>query len=153
MSKKITETVRSLAQPLAQELGLRIWDVQFVKEGASWYLRIFIDKDGGVTIEDCVDMNNAIDPVLDQHDPISHSYCLEVSSPGLGRKLTRDEHFEQLMGSPVVVRLYKGIDGKREFKGTLISYDGKTIGIKSQDQNLSFDKSAVSYVKLNDDEF
>lgn len=151
MSSKITDLVRSLAEPIAQDLGLRLWDVQFVKEGASWYLRIFIDKDGGVTIDDCVNMNNAIDPLLDQHDPISHSYYLEVSSPGLGRRLTRDEHFHQLVGSPVIARLYKAADGKREIKGNLASYDGKTIGIETEDGIVNLEKSAVSFVKLDDD--
>lgn len=153
MSRKITDFVRSLAEPITQELGLMLWDVQFVKEGASWYLRIFIDKEGGVSIDDCVNMNNAIDPLLDQYDPISHSYYLEVSSPGLGRKLTRDEHFNWLMGSPVILRLYKGIDGQKEFKGELASYDGQTIGIKSGDEVLTFEKSTVSYVKLDDDNY
>ena len=85
----VAQRVWDMALPLAQELGLSLWDVQFVKEGADWFLRIFIDKEGGVSIDDCVDMTHAIDPVLDREDPIPQEYLLEVSSPGLERKLTR----------------------------------------------------------------
>ena len=92
----VTQVVRELAEPLAAELGLRIWDVRFVKEGAEHYLRIFIDKDEGVSIDDCVDMTHEINPLLDKEDPIPQEYTLEVSSPGLNRKLTRPEHFQQL---------------------------------------------------------
>ena len=97
--------VRALALPLAEELSLRVWDIRFEKEGASWYLRIFIDKPGGVTIEDCEALSRAIDPVLDEADPISVPYYLEVSSPGLGRELTCPAHFEEMMGREVRVLL------------------------------------------------
>lgn len=92
-----TEIVRALAEPLAKELGLIIWDVTFTKEGADWYLRIFIDKEGGVGIDDCVDLTHAINPVLDSEDPIPQEYTLEVSSPGINRKLHRPEHFEAFL--------------------------------------------------------
>ena len=100
-----TEIVRALAEPLAKELGLIIWDVTFTKEGADWYLRIFIDKEGGVGIDDCVDLTRAINPVLDSEDPIPQEYTLEVSSPGINRKLTRPEHFEAFLEAPVRVKL------------------------------------------------
>ena len=86
--------VWDIAAPIAEQLGLDIWDIRFVKEGADWFLRIFIDKDGGVTIEDCENMSRAMDAPLDEADPIPQSYCLEVSSPGVERELTRDSHFE-----------------------------------------------------------
>ena len=88
----VAQRVWDMALPLAQELGLTLWDVQFVKEGADWYLRLFIDKEGGVTIDDCVDMTHAINPVLDKEDPIPQEYLLEVSSPGIDRKRTRPRH-------------------------------------------------------------
>lgn len=108
---------RALAEPLAQRLGLRIWDVRFVKEGADWYLRVFIDREGGVSIDDCVDLSRLLSPALDEADPIDRSYCLEVSSPGVERELTRPEHFEAYMGRPVTVRLIRPRDGQREFAG------------------------------------
>lgn len=118
------ERVRQLAEPLADELGLSIWDVQFVKEGAEWYLRVLIDKDGGVTIDDCVDMTHALDPVLDEEDPISQEYMLEVSSPGLERKLTRPEHFAASIGMPVRARLIRPLeDGTRTLEGILLRWE------------------------------
>lgn len=98
---------RTLAEPLARQLGLRIWDVRFVKEGADWYLRVFIDRDGGVSIDDCVDLTRLLSPALDEADPIDQSYCLEVSSPGVERELTRPEHFEAYRGRAVTVRLIR----------------------------------------------
>lgn len=119
--KSTAERVRDMAEPLAEELGLRVWDVQFVKEGADWYLRVFIDKDGGVSIDDCVDMTHAIDPVLDREDPISQEYVLEVSSPGWERKLTRPEHFQAYIGEPVRVKLIRPLEnGTRVLEGVLL---------------------------------
>ena len=113
-----TEIVRALAEPLAKELGLIIWDVTFTKEGADWYLRIFIDKEGGVGIDDCVDLTHAINPVLDSEDPIPQEYTLEVSSPGINRKLTRPEHFEAFLEAPVRVKLIRPLEnGVRELEG------------------------------------
>ncbi len=94
----VAQRVWELSEPLAKELNLSLWDVQFVKEGADWFLRVFIDKEGGVSIDDCVDMTHALSPVLDKEDPIPQEYMLEVSSPGLERKLTRPEHFAAFVG-------------------------------------------------------
>ena len=99
-----------LSEPLAKELNLSLWDVQFVKEGADWFLRVFIDKEGGVSIDDCVDMTHALSPVLDKEDPIPQEYMLEVSSPGLERKLTRPEHFAAFVGRPVRARLIRPLE-------------------------------------------
>lgn len=110
-----------MAEPLAKELGLSVWDVQFVKEGADWYLRVFIDKEGGVSIDDCVDMTHAINPVLDREDPIPQEYLLEVSSPGWERKLTRPEHFQAYLGKPVRAKLIRPLeDGARLLEGLLL---------------------------------
>ena len=120
-SGSTTDIVRGLAQPLAAELGLTLWDVTFTMEGAEWYLRIFIDKPEGVNIDDCVNMTHAINPVLDQEDPISQEYMLEVSSPGINRKLTRQEHFEAFLEAPVLVKLIRPLEnGVRELEGILI---------------------------------
>ena len=98
---------RELAQPFADQLGLMLWDVRFVKEGAAWYLRYLIDKEGGVTIDDCVALSRLINPVLDEADPIDQSYCLEVMSPGIERELTRPEHFEAYLDWAIVVKLIR----------------------------------------------
>ena len=117
----VAERVREMAEPLARELGLSIWDVQFLKEGADWFLRIFIDKEDGVGIDDCVDMTHALSPVLDREDPIPQEYMLEVSSPGLERKLTRPEHFAAYAGRPVRIRLIRPLEnGVRELTGLLL---------------------------------
>ena len=143
--------VRAIAEPIAQSLGLSIWDVRFLKEGATWYLRIFIDKPGGVSIDDCVDLTHAINGPLDAADPIEQAYCLEVSSPGVERELTRDEHFRAYLGAPVKVRTIRPVDGARDFAGTLEDYADGQIALRLPDgAGLSFAKKEVSWVKLDD---
>ena len=126
-------TVWDIAQPIAESLGLELWDVRFEKEGADWFLRVFIDKDGGVSIDDCVDMSHALDKPLDDADPIEQSYCLEVCSPGLERNLKRDSHFEKCIGKPIQVKLIRPLEGSREYKGTLESYDNGNFELLTQD--------------------
>lgn len=143
--------VRAIAEPIAQSLGLSIWDVRFLKEGATWYLRIFIDKPDGVSIDDCVDLTHAINGPLDEADPIEQAYCLEVSSPGVERELTRDEHFAAYLGAPVKVRTIRPVDGARDFAGTLEDYTDGQIALRLPDgAGLSFAKKEVSWVKLDD---
>ena len=143
--------VRKIVEPYAQQLGLDIWDIRFQKEGTTWYLRIFIDKKGGVSIDDCVDMTHAINKPLDVADPIEQAYCLEVSSPGIERELTRDEHFLKCIGQKIMVKTIRPVDGKREFKGLLESYDNGNIGFRCEDgSGLVFGKKEVSFVKLDD---
>lgn len=143
--------VRAIAEPIARSLGLSIWDVRFLKEGATWYLRIFIDKPGGVSIDDCVDLTHAINGPLDEADPIEQAYCLEVSSPGVERELTRDEHFAACLGEPVKVRTIRPVDGVRDFAGVLEGYDNGQITLRLADgAGLSFGKKEVSWVKLDD---
>ena len=151
MAKQSTEEiVRQLAQPIADGLGLTLWDVRFQKEGADMYLRITIDKEGGVLIDDCENMSRAIDPVLDEHDPISVGYYLEVSSPGLGRPLPRPQHFEAMMGKEVRVHLIRPNDGPRDFVGALTAYSGDvTLNIDGTER--TFAKGEIASVKLNDD--
>ncbi|MCM1364012.1 MAG: ribosome maturation factor RimP [Faecalibacterium sp.] len=143
--------VREIVEPIAQSLGLSIWDIRFLKEGAQWYLRIFIDKQGGVSIDDCVDMTHAINGPLDDADPIEQAYLLEVSSPGIERELTRPEHFEQCMGEKIMVKTIRPINGKREFKGILESYDEGNVTLRCDDESgLTFTKKEVSWIKLDD---
>ena len=145
------KTVWELAQPIAEEQGLRLWDVRFLKEGSSWYLRIFIDKDGGVSIDDCVDMTHAINGPLDEADPIEQAYFLEVSSPGLERELVRDEHFLSYIGAQIKVKMIRPVEGKREFSGVLENYDSGSITIRCEDESgFTFTKKEASWVKLDD---
>lgn len=144
--------VTAIAEPIAEQLGLRLWDVRFVKEGANWYLRIFIDKDGGVGIDDCVEMSHALDKPLDEADPIEQSYCLEVSSPGIDRELTRPAHFDAYIGAPVVVRLIRPLEtGERELHCTLDSHDAGSFTVTLDDgRTLVIERKEASWVRLDD---
>lgn len=143
--------VAEIVAPYAEKLGLDIWDIRFVKEGTDWYLRIFIDKDGGVSIDDCVDLTHAITKPLDDADPISQSYLLEVSSPGVERELITDSHFEKYIGAAVMMRLIRPIDKVRDFSGTLKTYVNGLITVELADgEELTVNKKETSYVKLDD---
>lgn len=152
MAKQNTaQRVEEIIKPFADELGLEIWDVRFAKEGTDWYLRIFIDKEGGISIDDCVDLTHAVTKPLDEADPISQSYILEVSSPGVERELTRDEHFKKYVGSAVMLRAIRPVDGVRDFNGIMTAYEDKKITVKLEDEaEITFDKKDISYVKLDD---
>ena len=143
--------VWDIAEPIAKELGLKLWDVRFLKEGAEWYLRVFIDKDGGVSIDDCVDMSHALDKPLDELDPIDRSYCLEVSSPGVERELSIDEHFEACLGQSIKVKLIRPVDNQREFVGTLESFDGSDFVLRlDEEKAMVINKKETANIKLND---
>jgi ribosome maturation factor RimP len=143
--------VFEIVEPYAKELGLEIWDIRFVKEGTDWYLRVFIDKNGGVSIDDCVDLTRAITKPLDDADPISQSYMLEVSSPGVERELITDAHFEKFIGSNVMLRLIRPIEKVRDFSGKLKDYSNGEITIELIDgEELKINKKDTSYVKLDD---
>jgi len=143
-----------LAEPILESMGLRLWDVRFEKEGSDWFLRVFIDKDNeGVYIDECVDLSRAVDPLLDEADPIKQSYNFEVSSAGLGRKLTKPFHFEKKMGQEIRARLIRAVDGVKEVKGTLTAFNDGVITITKEDgtqQDIVF--KDTSFVKLCDDE-
>ena len=147
----VSAAVWQIAEPIASELGISLWDIRFLKEGADWFLRIILDKEGGVGIDDCEAFSRAIDKPLDELDPIEQSYCLEVSSPGLERELTRPEHFERFKGSPVKVRLIRPVDGVRDFKGILEECDKNRITLRLENGGaMDLDKKETSYIKLDD---
>ncbi|MDD2955130.1 MAG: ribosome maturation factor RimP [Oscillospiraceae bacterium] len=154
MAKKNTVTVvTELVAPVAEELGLILWDVRFEKEGASWYLRIFIDKPEGVDINDCEAMSRRVSPMLDEADPIPQSYCLEVSSPGIERDLRQDWHFEQYLGWPVNVRLIRPVEGVRDFIGELSAHeDGKITVLLDEESEMVFNLDEAAYVRLHEEE-
>lgn len=149
--KNTVERVSEIVKPLADALSLQLWDVTFKKEGTDWYLRIFIDKDGGVSIDDCVNLTHAVTKPLDEADPISQSYMLEVCSPGIERELKRDEHFVKYVNSPVMLRTIRPIDNVRDFKGVMTGYENGVITVRLRDgKEVAFNKKDTSYVKLDD---
>lgn len=148
----VVAAVWSIAEPIADSLGLIIWDIRFVKEGATRYLRIFIDKEDGVDINDCEAMSRAIDKPLDDADPIDGSYCLEVSSPGLERELTREEHFEMCAGLPVKIRLIRPDEsGEKDFCGTLLGLKDGSVEFEDESGAVhKFAKKDTAWIKLDD---
>ena len=148
--KNTAERCRALAQPVADELGYFLWDVRFVKEGGTWYLRYILDKDGGVTIDDCVAMSRRMSPLLDEADPIPQSYCLEVMSPGAERELTRPEHFALCEGCAAVVTLIRPRDGEREFAGLIepLAEDGAVVLTLEDGTKATFPKKEIASVRL-----
>jgi ribosome maturation factor RimP len=145
------QRVEEIIKPFADELGLDIWDVTFKKEGSQWYLRVFIDKEGGINIDDCVDLTHAVSEPLDKADPIPQNYMLEISSPGVERELTKDAHFQKYIGAPVMLRTIRPVDGVRDFKGELLSFEDKQISVRLQDDKvMTFDKKDTNFVKLDD---
>lgn len=144
--------VSALIKESVEALGVKLWDVKFVKEGASWYLRVFIDKEEGVDINDCTDVSRLIDPIIDEADPINVSYYLEVCSPGLERELTEGWHYEKYMGTDVKVKLIRPRDGKREFSGKLKAYNGD-VTVECDGADIVFAKQELVFVKLDDANF
>ncbi|WML39092.1 ribosome maturation factor RimP [Neobacillus sp. OS1-2] len=127
---KVTEVVEELATPLFQELGLELVDIEYVKEGKSWFLRVYIDKDTGVDIEDCGLVSERLSEKLDEIDPIPHNYFLEVSSPGAERPLKKEKDFEKAIGKNVFIKTYEPINGEKSFEGTLLEFDGQLVKIE-----------------------
>lgn len=151
----VAETVRALAEPYAAQLGLTVWDVRFVREGGSWYLRVFIDKPGGVGITDCENMSRALDGPLDEQDPVPQAYCLEVSSPGLNRELTREEHFKAYAGSRVCVRLIRPEEnGNRQVFGELLGAGDGAVTVRTDSgEERSIPLKSAASVRVAEDEF
>ena len=145
---KITDQVRAFAEPVVQAHGCSLWDVEYVKEGGDWFLRLYIDKEGGVDINDCEAISRAVDPILDEKDPIPDSYSFEVCSAGLERVLKRPGDFAQFMGSMVLVRLYKPVNGKKEIVGRLSGYDDGAVTLDVGGETVRFEKNEVALVRL-----
>ena len=143
-----------LAEPVIEEMGLMLWDVRYEKEGSSWYLRYFIEKEGGVTIDDCEAFSRRMSDILDEADPISQSYYLEVGSPGLGCKLTRDAHFAAKRGQKVLAHLIRPDGaGRRDIAGILGGKEGPLVTLALEDGTQAVvDQKDASYFKLCDDE-
>ena len=145
---KITELVAAFAEPIVQEKGCSLWDVEYVREGSERFLRLYIDKDGGVDIEDCEKIHRAVDPLLDEHDPIAESYHFEVCSAGLERVLKRPGDFERFMDSAVLVKLYRPRNGLKEIPGILRGYEDGKVTVEAGKETITFEKSEVALVRL-----
>lgn len=151
MAGSVADRVRALVEKTVEEQGVSLWDVRFLKEGASWYLRIFIDSDNGINIDDCTNVSHAVDPILDESDPIDKSYYLEVCSAGFNRELIRPEHFSKMQGRDIKVCLYSDRDGKREYLGTLVGENTGDVTVMCDQGELVFKKGEYSRILLDDD--
>ena len=146
--KKITDVVWELAEPVVQEHGCQLWDVEYVREAGQWYLRLYLDKDGGVDINDCEAISRAVDPILDEKDPIPGSYHFEVCSAGLERVLKRPSDFQKYLGSPITVKLYRPRNGMKEIPCVLRAYEDGRLTVEAGKETVTFEKSEVALVRL-----
>ena len=146
--KKVTEIVAELAAPVAAEFGCELWDTEYVREAGQWFLRLYLDKAGGVDILDCENVSRKVSDLLDEVDPIEGSYVFEVSSAGAERQLKRPSDFERFIGSPVLVKTYQNRDGRKELPGVLKGYEDGDILLQMGTQELRFNKSEVAMVRL-----
>ena len=145
---KVTEQVAAFAEPIVKEHGCELWDVEYVREGSDFFLRLYIDKEGGVDIDDCEAISRAVDPILDEKDPIPGSYHFEVCSAGLERALKRPSDFRRFLGSPVTVKLYRPRNGMKEIPCVLKSYEDGRITVEAGKETITFEKSEVAMVRL-----
>ena len=144
MKKNVKDTVKELIEPTVCGLGYRIWDITYSKIGADYHLEITIDNDDGINIDDCERVHRAIDPILDEADPIETFYYLEVSSPGVERELRTDEHIALSIGQKVEAKLFTLKDGRKSFKGTLTSYEDGVVTVDEDGTSVSLQKSEIS---------
>ena len=142
---KVTDTVAALARPIVEEKGCSLWDVEYVKEAGEWFLRLYIDKADGVSIDDCEAVSRPVSDLLDEKDPIPGSYTFEVSSAGLDRALKKPEHFARCMGRKVDVKLYRPINGRKEAAGTLTAYEDGSVTV----DGVRFEKKDAAQVRLH----
>ena len=145
---KVTDLVSRLAAPAVEAAGCELWDVEYVREAGSWFLRLYIDKPGGVDILDCETVSRTVSDLLDEADPIEVSYTFEVSSAGAARPLKRPGDFARFLGSPVLVKLYKARDGRKEFPGHLAGYQNGDITITMNGEDITFSKDEVALCRL-----
>ena len=146
---RISDIVSRLARPVVEEEGCTLWDVEYVKEAGTWFLRIFIDREGGLSIDDCERISRRLDPMLDEADPIPDSYVFEVGSAGAERELKRPSDFEQFMGHQVEVRLYQPLNGSKAFVGELKGWENGDVSIVFGGSEIKFEKSRIAQVRLH----
>lgn len=146
---KITELTAQLARPVVEANGCSLWDVEYVKEAGSWYLRVYIDKDTGVSIDDCEAVSRVLSDLLDEADPIQDPYTFEVSSAGADRALKKPEHFQAFLGAPVDVKFYRAQNGQKTCTGTLTGYQDGGITLELDGEEVTFPKEDVASVRLH----
>ena len=145
---KVTELVAEFARPIVEAQGCELWDVEYVREGSEYFLRLYLDKEGGVDINDCEAVSRAVDPILDEKDPIPGSYHFEVCSAGLERVLKRPGDFLRFLGSPITVKLYRPRNGLKEIPCVLKEYDAGKLTVEAGKETITFEKSEVAQVRL-----
>ena len=145
---KVTDAVAALALPVVEGAGCTLWDVEYVKEAGTWYLRVYIDKEGGVSIDDCEAVSRPLSDLLDEADPIEGSYTFEVSSAGADRPLKKPEHFARFQGAEVEVKLYRPREGRKEFVGTLKGYADGDVALDIGGKEAVFTKQEIALVRL-----
>ncbi|KHD86532.1 ribosome maturation factor RimP [Heyndrickxia ginsengihumi] len=149
---KVTEVVEELVSPIVQDLQLELVDIEYVKEGKNWFLRIYIDKEDGIDIDECGVVSERLSERLDELDPIPHNYFLEVSSPGAERPLKKEKDFARAIGRSVHIKTYETIDGEKDFEGKLLSFDGETlhieIKVKTRKKELQIPYEKVAKARL-----
>ena len=145
---KVTQQVEAFARPIVEAHGCSLWDVEYVREGTERFLRLYIEKEGGVDINDCEAISRAVDPILDEKDPIQESYHFEVCSAGLERALKRPEDFQRFMGSPITVKLYRPRNGLKEIPGILRGYEDGKVTVEAGKETFTLEKSEVALVRL-----
>ncbi len=145
---EILETIGGYIAPFVEETNSFIYDIELVKEGSNYVLRVFLDKEGGIGINECEVVSRGLIEKLDEFDPIEKAYTLEVSSPGVERKLRTPVHFARYIGSDILVKTFKGYDSKKEFVGTLVSYDNEVITLKTDLKVYEFTKEEVALCRL-----
>lgn len=146
---KVTELTASLALPVVEAQGCTLWDVEYIKEAGSWYLRIYIDKEDGVSIDDCEAVSRALDPLLDEADPIQEAYTFEVSSAGADRPLKKPEHFAAFLGAEVDVRFYKPINGQKTCTGILAGYEDGDVTLTLGSETVTYTRQDIAAVRLH----
>lgn len=149
MSKKITGEVRAIAEPVVSELGYELVGIEYKRESQGMVLTVFIDKPDGITLDDCERVSGALDPLLDENDPIPGSYFLSVSSPGLDRPLKTDADLKRSMGKQVEIRLYKAIEKSKIFVGELAGFDADTVTIIDKDRERELNRSDIAGIRLH----
>jgi len=145
---KVTEAVTKLAEPVVLDLGCSLWDVEYVKEAGQWFLRVYIDRAEGISIDDCEKVSRTLDPLLDELDVIPGQYTFEVSSAGAERQLKRPKDFEQFLGKLIEVKLYRALEGSKEHVGTLVSYENGDVTLDVKGETLRFLKQDIAMVRL-----
>ncbi len=147
--EEIEKRFEEILKPIADKAGVSIYDVEYVKEAGEYYLRAYIDKDGGVSIDDCETVSRALDKPLDDADMIEEAYTLEVSSPGLTRRLTKDRHLEKSLGLTVDIKLFKPLEGEKEWTGELESYTDKSVTVKTEEKTMEFAREDLADMRLH----